>query len=136
MTALQPPEGCKPKDCGIVDLCARMETGYLPPCARSRHAHAAPIISNSVHCVKEGKCGFKSALAARDGFPCQFVGCVERLPSLPTSKEREATIRNQTLVDFGIALMKEIEAAPNTFKKNPLHVFTEVIKSLRTEADK
>jgi len=54
-------------------------------------------ISNSVHCVKEGKCGFKSQLAAKNGFPCQFVGCVERLPSLPTSKERENIIRNQML---------------------------------------
>jgi len=76
------------------------------------------VISNSVHCVKEGKCGFKSHMAAKNGFPCQFVGCVERLPSLPTSKEREAIIRNQTLDDVRdkvLDMINVLEKIKNTF---------------------
>jgi len=85
-------------------------------------------ISNGVHCVKEGKCGFKSQLAAKNGFPCQFVGCVERLPSLPTSKKRESIIRNQTLDD-----VKEAMLSSNDIRGDCMRDAIRVINSLRSE---
>ena len=68
----QPPKGCKPKECSIVDLCAEMKTGYLPPCAPSR-----PITPDYTN----DKCGSDKCLAI-----------INR-----KVEERTATIRNATL---------------------------------------
>jgi hypothetical protein len=47
-----------------------------------------------------------------------------------------AQARNQTLKDFGIALIKEIEASPNTWKRAPITVCKNIINSLRSTTPK